>query len=150
MQKEHFSSSCSFQNYIQRMSAFHCSVGFPSPSYRFIHLFKTVDKLDRFLKMWSSGSAGGSLNEWLIITRTLQVLLPAICGLVGYCSRRIFGSSNPSTCWRQLSSSFSFMVKVKLCWELLQPARWATEKDMGDWSSASESWLDVYWIVINC
>lgn len=33
-----------------------------------------------------------------------------MCGLVGYCSSRIFGCSNTSTCWRQLSSSFSFMV----------------------------------------
>lgn len=62
------------------------------------------------------------MNYFLNHHNRSWVLLPAIWGLVGYCSRRIFGSSNPSTCWRQLSSSFSFMLIVKksfqfsACW----------------------------------
>lgn len=64
------------------------------------------------------GCASDSSNELLTTTNPGE-LLPAMCGPVGYCSRRIFGSSNPSTCWRQLSSSFSFMVTVKVCWGVM-------------------------------
>lgn len=40
-----------------------------------------------------------------------------MCGLVGYCSRRSLGFSNPSTCCRRLSSSLSlnFFIFKKVC-----------------------------------
>ena len=40
-----------------------------------------------------------------------------MCGLVGYCSRRSLGFSNPSTCCRRLSSSLSlnFFILKKVC-----------------------------------
>lgn len=45
-------------------------------------------------------------------TTKSHVTLPAMWGVVGYCSRRIFGFSNTSTCWRQLSNSFSFITNT--------------------------------------
>lgn len=95
-----------------------------------------------FKEMWSFSYASDSLNE--LTTTNPQALLPAICGPVGYCSRRIFGSSNPSTCWRQLSSSFSFMAIVK---EIVQLAAcWMIHREGQEILIflTSESWVRGY------
>lgn len=70
------------------------------------------------LKVWNFSGTFLYPNHYFISSRTGQkqpqrghdepATLPAMCGLVGYCSRSNLGFSNPSTSCRRLSSSLSF------------------------------------------